>query len=417
MQKSDEAIARLLPRIDKLIELGFRPEWVSEEMRPYARAAASLFLRGHSVTPIAVELIGGSNSNWEQIKPVFGKGGIEPQEAVNSAMAFYMRSQAEPIQSEINKMLRSDPDGIVTWLPEEVRKLTSLVQRGSVYDPRPSSHFRQPIPQVVRTFNNFLDDLMRGGVYSGAMLIVVAAPSGGKSTTAYTLAANCAKVGSKCVLITGEELESAVVMRSLMAMTGHSREKVIAFQSVYMGKPMSAQITEHEYDNIKAALDRLDIHLTVYDKSSMDIGRIDDIVAWEKPEVLIIDHIMMVEDKATKKTGSTAFDIGALFYGIQHITLQKYRIHTVIMSQTSGAVAEKLKNGHMPKHVFPFGSSMGDQAAGALAVISKHPGLQGRSRWYYTKDKLLNHDTDRFAIRHDATSQSFTDMQRDSWSS
>ena len=415
MQKSDEAVARLLPRIGELMELGFRPEWVSEEMRPYARAAASLFLRGHSITPIAVELIGGSNNDWGNIRPVFGKGGIEPKEAVSSAMAYYMKSQAEPIQSEINKLLRNDPDGISKWLPEEVRKLNSLIQRGSVYDPRPSSHFRQPIPQVVRTFNNFLDDLMRGGVYSGAMLIVVAAPSGGKSTTAYTLAANCAKIGSKCVLITGEELESAVVMRALMAMTGHSREKVIAFQSAYTGKT-GAQITEHEYDTIKTALDRLDLHLTVYDKASMDIGRIDDIVAWEKPEVLIIDHIMMVEDKTSKKTGSTAFDIGALFYGIQYITLQKYRIHTVIMSQTSGAVAERLKNGHMPKHVFPFGSSMGDQAAGALAVISKHPGLQGHSRWYYTKDKIANHDTDRYAIRHDAASQSFTSMQRDSWS-
>lgn len=418
MQKSDEAIVRLLPRVDELMELGFRPEWVSEEVRPFVRAAASLFLRGHQVTPIAVELIGGRDANWKEVGTLFGKGGVEPQEAVNSARAYHMRGECEPIHKDITELLKSDPDNITGWLPGQVRKLNSLVQHGSVYDPRPSSHFKRPIPQIVRKFGNFLDDIMRGGIYSGAVIVVVAAPSGGKSTTAYTLAANCATIGSKCVLITGEELESTVVMRALMAMTGHSREKVLAFQAMYIGESYNGitVVTDHEYSNLKSALDRLDVYLTVYDKSAMELGRIDDIVAWEQPELLIIDHIMMVEDKSLKRTGSSAFDIGALFYGIQYITLQKYRIHTVIMSQTSGHVAEQLKKGMMPKHVFPFGSSMGDQAAGALAVIAKHPGVQGFSRLYFTKDKLLDHQTDIIAIRHDPVSHSFVESQRDKWS-
>jgi hypothetical protein len=416
MLKSDEAVVRLLPTIGKLIERGFKPEWVSSTIRPYVRAAASLHLRGHEITPLAVELLAGSSDRWPEVERLFGAGGVEPEEAVDSAMANHMRLTYEPVHAEINNLLTVKPEEIAKWLPERSREINSICQRGSVYDPTPSKHFRSPIPQIVKTFNNFLDGLLRGGIYNGALAVLVAAPSGGKSTTAYTLVAACVDIKAKVVLITGEELESTVVARVLMAMTGMTMEKVLAFHSLLNHEKPDTAITEAEYATLETALNRLDRHFVVYDKAAMELGAIDDIIAWESPYMLIIDHIMMVEDKSLKRTGSTAFDIGALFYGIQHITMQKYRIHTVIMSQTKGSVAEALKAGKMPKHVFPFGSSMGDQAAGSLAVLARHPGRRGFSRLYFTKDKLLNQPTDIYAIEHNEESHSFVGAQRDVWS-
>lgn len=415
MDRHEEGVVRLLHRVDRLIELGLNPEWLSHDIRRYVEAAASLHLRGHPVNQLSVKLIAGENGRWPEVEQFFAKGGVDPKDVVSSALAHYMTTEAEPLITEASKKLHSKSDEIHDWLPELTRKLSTLCQRGEVYDASPKAHFTKPIPQVQHTFGGWMDVLLRGGLYNGCVGIISSAPSGGKSTMAYTIAAKACNTGVKSIIITGEELEQGVVARVLMAQTGLPKATVISFQSLVRGET-NQMVTQKEFDILDKAFGLQNSYLRVYNYEAMELGRMEDIVAWERPALMQVDHLLMVHDPTQKSRGSSAFDIGSLIYGIQRMAVQRHALQAIVYSQLPENIVKMLKDGKAPKHVTFYGSGMVNQAAHWSAVTYRHPGLPGWNRWWYIKDKVLNQDSDQYRVEHDPFSQSYVGMDKEKWS-
>ena len=202
MIPTDEAILRLLPQIDEMISLGLKPEFVSEGIRPYVEAAASLSLHGHKPNWLTVKLLARGSID-STVQSMFGKGGVDIDTTIRLAKNHNLTRQLSPIIDDIKSKLRSSGDSVDRWMPQYYRQIAGLVKSGTNYSALPSDHFKQPIPQVHTKLGCFLDDIMRGGIFSGALGVIAAVPGDGKSTMAYTIAAHCASNGIKVVLITG----------------------------------------------------------------------------------------------------------------------------------------------------------------------------------------------------------------------
>lgn len=197
-----------------------------------------------------------------------------------------------------------------------------------------------------------------------------------------------------------------------MAMTGLDRHTVLSFQKALRGE-RTPFLTEREYKMLEEALERQERFLSVYNYEAMEVSRMDDIVAWEEPELLLVDHLLMVNDPNAKSRGSAAFDIGNLIYNIQRMVVQRYATQAVVFSQLPENIVTLLKKGAMPKHVTFYGSGMINQAANWSAVLYRHPSMPGFSRWWYIKDKVWDKDSDIFAIEHDPISHSFVGAEVD----
>ena len=420
MNKSDTAVVRLLPRVSVMISQGLKPEHVSPQVRPYVRAAASISLKGHPVEWLTVRLVAAGKHDAE-IKEEFGKGGVDLNVAVNSALSWYVSSQLGPIADHVRSMLASSPDDVTDWLPSVYNKIGGLVKDGVVYDATPSEHFKQPIPQIKFQLGCFLDDVFRGGVYGGAIGAIASAPGGGKSTMAYTIAAWCMSKSVMTVFITGEETEQYVAGRVLMAQTHHNLEEMLQFQQHKLTG--ESDLDGMTLQRLEAALVSQDRNLRIYNQEQgMDVSKMDSILAWERPDVLIVDHIMMVQDaKKASKTFNPAFDIGDRIYKIRHMVVQKYPCQGIIFSQLPAAAVKMLKSGGKPTHVTLYGSEMIDQAAHWTALMYRHPSSlrQSHARLWYQKSKLAINTyglQDCYSIEHSMQSQSFVGGEPDRWS-
>jgi len=413
MQKHDEAVVRLITRIGELMELGLRPEWLSPDVRPYVKAAVSLHMRERTISPLAVRLLAtNSGSEWDEIGELFGVGGVDPKDAVASALSANVMENFRPLYRKIRARMEREPDTIGRWLPAITREMNELSRRGSVYDPTPGAHFKKAIPQVAHHLSAWMNYLLRGGLYSGSVGIISSAPSGGKSTMAYTIAGEAVRNRVKNVLITGEELEQGVVARTLMAQTQLEKDAVVSFQRIMNGE--DAVVTTREYDLLKEALDDQNQYLRIYNYEALDIGRMSEIVAWERPGLLQIDHLLLARDPRARSTGNTAFDLGDIIYAIQRMTVQQYAIQTLVYSQLPEITVKKLKAGEMPKHATFYGSGMINQAAHWSSIIFRHPKRRGWSRWWYIKDKAWDRDSDVYAVEHDPRSHCFIHARTES---
>jgi len=425
MKPTDEAILRLLPQIDRMISAGLKPEFVSDGVRPYVEAAASLSLHGHEPNWLSVKLMARGKID-HVVKDMFGQGGVDLDTTVKLAKNHNLVNQLSPIIDEIKVRLRSDGESVDNWMPAYYRRMSSLVKDGVQYSALPSDHFKQPIPQVHTKFNCFLDDIMRGGIFSGALGVIAAVPGDGKSTMAYTIAAHCASNGVKVVLITGEEMESFIVARILMAQSFATMDETLLFQKMVNNEedyPLDRMINGQMVGSLLwKSFGEQESLVRIYNaEHGMDVDKMDTILAWERPGVLIIDHIMMVEDKKAKGVANSAFDIGDKMYRVRNMVVQKYGIQGVIFSQVPDSVGKQLKKGKMPQFATMYGSGMINQASHWTALMGRHPDSlrQGYNRLWYQKSKIGNNEVygerDVFAIRHDMKSQSFISAEEDRW--
>lgn len=394
MRPSDEAVIKNLHAIKTMMELGLQPEWVAADVQPYVRSAASLSMRGTKIAWPAIRLLSGGSIDQE-VGEIFGTDGIGPQDAVSLARTSYTKAELAAILNRMSERLKKG-EPYRDWLPLEQQRLGAILRDGSAYDPTPSSHFKSKIPQVEKKLGCFLDGVFRGGVYSGVLGIIAAIPGHGKSTMAYTIAGWCVNNGFKVAFISGEETEQYIAMRVLMVQTGASEEQAFLFQKFFRGEDSGDELralkrpdggTMLEYMHV--CLMAQDKYLQIYNQEhGMDLAAMDGIMAWFRPDVLIIDHMMMVGDAKAKKSNNDAFDIGNRIYQIREMVVQKYQVQGIVFSQLPESDARKMASGKKIKYATMYGSGMVNQASHWTALLSRHPDRRNVAKLWYQKSKI-----------------------------
>lgn len=418
MKPHDEAVIKNLHDIKRMVELGLQPEWVSQDVRPYVSSAIKLSMRGAKISWPAIRLLSGGRID-DDVSAIFGTDGIGPGDAVSIARDSHTRAEIASIVNRMSEKLKSGQEPSI-WLPVEQQRLSALMRSGSGYDPTPSSHFMTEVPQVKNKFDCFLDDIMRGGVYSGILGIIAAIPGHGKSTMAYTMAGWCVNKSFKTVFISGEETEQYITMRILMVQTGASEEQALYFQKFFRGENDGEELRAIKRPDGGTMLEYMhvcilsqDKYLQIYNQEhGMDLAAMDSILSWSKPDILIVDHMMMVGDSKQKNRGANeAFDIGSRIYQMREMVVQKHQIQGIVFSQLPESDARKIAAGKKIKYATMYGSGMVNQASHWTALMSKHPDIRNAARVWYQKSKIGTAEygiEDEYVLTYSPRTLSFT---------
>lgn len=399
------AIAQYPPVLDALRESGCKPDWFANQpIRKAIQAAMQLRLKGQDVSLLSIMSRCNStisNAEWSKLTALWqageSGGAINWQQYIPSLKEFALLRAFDKQMAEANNRRNKEPHKVRTWLPAMMMGLRSILQEGSVYDPRPSSIWNEGyIPQVIGSLGmETLDKVYRGGLWDG-LLAVWGIPSGhGKSRLTYTMAAWGVAKSQRVAVISLEALPIEVVGGILGIYGGFSDSEI-----------RQKRGCDSERDaKMGQALAALDEQLFVFDHQYGDKPHIEEILDWVRPHHLIIDHLTLaVKARKYMKEHEVIADLVQWLLQVS----REYRLTITAMSQLPADVSREFKDKGNVKHMRFFGSSRVLQATDIAVLARRDPTVPQQMDIILKKDRPKGTGLDaRFHLRHDPTTRSF----------
>lgn len=179
-----------------------------------------------------------------------------------------------------------DGAGVLSWgleVSEAVKGLKNRVDKGFAGGP----------PPYVKTGLQEFDRLLGGGLINGGFHVVAARPGKGKSALALQIALNAAKRGVKVLYISLEMSPDDCTSRLTANMAGIS-SRLLMF---------GGTLTEAEYAKYAEASAKLsDMPIVFNRRSSMDMRAVTALAYKERPGLIVLDHIGLLEQENKKAT-------------------------------------------------------------------------------------------------------------------
>lgn len=166
---------------------------------------------------------------------------------------------------------------------EAVKGLKNRVDKGFAGGP----------PPYVKTGLQEFDRLLGGGLINGGFHVVAARPGKGKSALALQIALNAAKRGVKVLYISLEMSPDDCTSRLTSNIAGIS-SRLLMF---------GGTLTEAEYAKYAEASAKLsDLPIVFNRRSSMDMRSVTALAYKERPGLIVLDHIGLLEQENKKAT-------------------------------------------------------------------------------------------------------------------
>ena len=404
---AEEAVVRHIAQdptiIDSLIQRGISRRWFSDPL--YAstvESAIRLRMSGRTVEPLAIMAFSGNGVSSERWKDLLALWAEPNAQGDLDSYLQLLRDTVlvrdfDAVMRDAADYRRQSPEEIRQWLPSVISGLHSITQ-DSVYDARPSSHFKEDLRSVVATFGiPHIDRFLKGGIWDAAIIMIAGISNHGKSTLGYTLAARCVARKIKAVYVTTETLPSEVVVGVMRPLAGLSDRQV---------RNKDERCIEH--------LDEMDKYLPIYDYDYAGIDMLDRILYWEQPQVLFYDFIKAPESVRPGQREDQA--LYALGEGLRRLS-NDHRCTIIAFAQFSGAKAEYFLQHHDLRDVTMFGSARLFHTADQILIMKRHWSLPDTGFFKVKKDRLPTAYVEdnifdwEFTLRHDTRTHSFYQAQ------
>lgn len=277
--------------IDKLLSLGISRYWFgNKSLSALIQTAIQQRRGGSPITFIGLFTASGLEDHQATIwaKKWADCRGRDPVPDLKQLVKRVRRDAAmrelREMVAATQEMMRDDPRQILVWLPTIIQGLRGILQTARHYSPLPSVIWAEGrIPKVVARFHKMptFNTMLNGGLWNGCLAIYGTPTSQGKSTFAYTMIAHAVASGHKTVLLSREATAAEATARILQAYGGFSKWEVENKQGV----------NQESHTKLLRHIRELDRFLAIYDRHSSDLGDFAEIIHWEQPILVVIDHI------------------------------------------------------------------------------------------------------------------------------
>ena len=196
---------------------------------------------------------------------------IAPQEALQHA------------SETVDELTLASSTKRVVSLAEAITVLKTHVDEGYTAKERP----------FCRTWLKNYDKMLGGGYINGGMHIIAARPAVGKSAVAMQIALSAAKNGVKVLYISLEMDPEDCAARITANAAGMSSRKLI----------FCAALPEDEYAKFaQGAAECVDLPLLFNKRPNMDMGDVTALAYKERPGLIILDHLGLLEQENKRMT-------------------------------------------------------------------------------------------------------------------
>jgi len=189
---------------------------------------------------------------------------------------------------------RRNPADVLVWLPTIIQALRSIQASGHHYNPSPSAIWASGyVPKITTRFHRMdtFNEMLDGGLWDGCLAVYGTPTSHGKSTFAYTMIAHAVASGHKTVLLSREASAAEATARIAQAYGGFTRWEV----------ENKRGHDQESHEGLRRAIRELDRFLAIYDRHSAALGDFAEIIHWEQPLLVVIDHLGLYGvDQTTK---------------------------------------------------------------------------------------------------------------------
>jgi len=293
----------------QIATLNFEPSWLETPQGQHiASAAISLHQQGKTVNLMNVMATVGQRVDraaWGPVAQIWknGYGVVDPKLAVDAARQSYKVRQVAEINADLERLRRERPAEVDEWLPDIQQRLEDLNNSMRIYDARPSAIYQEQAPELA--FGSLFPDfgkVLRGGYWSGALLIWCGISGHGKSTCLYTAAADLALQGKPFVFFVNERSSRVVVNRLLLACAQLTRDEIQARKGS----------TSERDEALQGWLKYLDAIMRVYDAGHFNTRKMERIIRNDRPLAVCWDYLRDVPDmlppgKHDDPTGDMAY--------------------------------------------------------------------------------------------------------------
>lgn len=316
--------------------------------------------------------------------------------------------QLQEMVGTAQEYMRDNPRDILVWLPSVIQAMRSILETGQCYDPRPSVIWETGyVPRVVARLKTFeaLNDILAGGLWDGALAVWGTPTSQGKSTLAYTMIAHAVASGLKTVLFSREASAAEATARVVQAYGGFTASEVEAKQGN----------TPEAHERLLRSLRELDRYVAIYDRHSATLGDFAEIVHWEKPILVLIDHIGLYgvdeADKGLQVMGKRD-PLGELADRLLDLSRTEH-CTIIVTSQFSFEEQAKLYKTHDLNPPQYYGSMRIAAAADFCYIAMRHWAMMGQE---WIKCKKCRPDSkyegQTWTFGYDARSRSYFELRQ-----
>lgn len=366
---------------------GFDPNWLeSFEAREVLHAALVLSRQGKPVNLLNVMAVANKvdRAAWPIIIEIGknGYGDVSWRDAVKSARNSYFDRETKRIYAEMGANLndKNKRNCIQDWLPALNYKLSTMFDSGRPKDSTPSQLLEEEVPTIkFQSLIPGMNELWGGGYRSWMLAIYAGCPGHGKSTSLISHAVDAITQGKQVSFIVNELMPAVITRRILRGLSGLTEQEIEKKQGN----------TPEREELRKQWIVWMDNYLRVYDSEMYRPSWMRRIIAWDKPDLLIVDYLRdyngMLDGKMSSKD-----PVGDMAYEMLDI----YRSEKVCII-TAGQMSDKnsqdfQKNDHA-KPAIIYGSARCIQAAG-LYIGTKRDNQLAEVQYYRKwKDSFTGH--------------------------
>jgi hypothetical protein len=389
LSPADEAVLASLKHghAAQIDSLNLLPEWLESEPARAATAAALQLARlgkrvdivNIRIHPLARHI---PRDAWGPVVHVFTNGhkDVAPQDAVQAAHDAYVTREGEKITGEMTRMFAHSRHQAPKDLLNYAQRVNALYSGAKVEKFRPSDIYEEDAPEVKFTSKiPQVNEMLGGGYRNGMLWIYLGAPGHGKTSALRTDAANGILQQKRVVYLVTENSTVKALHGILRALTGLTEQEIAK----------RAGNTPEREDIRKAWLKWCDQYLMLYGQKQFTVGKIERILACDKPDLLLIDYLR--KDKGmTDERGFVEDPVGDFAYKLLDFT-NHFGVAIGTAAQMSAENAKKFEAGkYMESAPAAYGTDRPRQAADLYIGVRRSKTAPNYTNFFKWKDRFGN---------------------------
>lgn len=384
----------------KIDQLGLLPDWLeSDTTRLVVRTAFQLQRTGQKVHIFNLMAYARDvpRTSWPAIREIFqnGYGEVNPTAAVEAAKATWVMREGDRIRAEMNRLYAETPQTAHAFLPPLIVKLDDLYKSNRVKEMTPEEIYALDVPQVkFHSLVPKVNELLAGGYRNGMTVFYVGPPGKGKSSSLRFHVVDALKQFKRVSYLITENTVNKAYRGLLLALTHLTEDEINNRQGS----------TPERNDCLLAWRRHCQQYLKLYDVSRFTTDWIEKILAWDQPDLLVIDYTREISGMITGRTAPKD-PVGDMAY--RYLDLSNHFGAAIFSAgQMSGSNAEKFLQGKFHDTApTVYNTDKPQQAVDLYIGVKRDDTLLDHAHYFRWKDRYYGRDFLPFSIPFDTDSQ------------
>lgn len=366
----------------QLDQLHLQPEWLESDV---ARAACAAGLQLYRLNkrvsiinvmthPLARHV---PRDAWGPVIGIFqnGYGDVDAAAQVRAAHDAYVVREADKIRAEMNFLAAAEPYKMAEALPGFTQRFNALYSGAKIAKTKPSDVYEEDVPEIKFLSRIPEMNAILGGGYRNGMLFLYLGPPGhGKSSAMRTDIVNALLQKKRVSLIVTENTTVKALHGILRALTGLTEVEI----TKRVGN------TPERDAILKSWVKWCDDYLFLYGAEFFKLPAIERILAWDKPDLLVIDYVRKMPGMTGVK-GLVEDPVGDFCYGLLDFS-NHFGTAIISAGQMSADNAKKFESGKFLESAPSFyGTDRPRQATDLYVGVRRKGG--GSTSFFLWKDR------------------------------